>query len=137
MNVARFLALRIGRLYPSFLLETESTPGIMSMKISNDTTGNRTRDLPVCSGTLCPNTTCNYCNYFIYFYRMFRCFFIIIFFKRFRYLLAIFTLKFVLHSAKYESVVRICIHIKVLTHVTDFGENTLLVLTLLLFSFPR
>jgi len=34
----------------SFLLEAESTPGrITSLKNTNDTTGNRTRDLPVCS----------------------------------------------------------------------------------------
>ena len=34
----------------SFLLEAESTPGaIMSLKYSNGTNGNRTRDLPTCS----------------------------------------------------------------------------------------
>ena len=33
----------------SFLLETESTPGLMSKKNSSDTIGNRTRDLPACS----------------------------------------------------------------------------------------
>jgi hypothetical protein len=33
----------------SFLLEAESTGRIMSLKNSNDTIRNRTRDLPVCS----------------------------------------------------------------------------------------
>jgi hypothetical protein len=51
-------ALRTGRLLPCrkyswylFLLEAESnaTGRIMSMKISNDSIGNRTRDLPVCN----------------------------------------------------------------------------------------
>jgi len=58
----RFSALRTGRLYPkkcswySFLLEAESTPGpvcdrkdFMSMKHSNDTSWDRTSDLPICS----------------------------------------------------------------------------------------
>src|SRR5215510_2532341 len=61
MKVARLSALRTGRVYPrkyswySFLLEAESTPGpycdrkIMSMKNSNDTIRNRSRNLPVCS----------------------------------------------------------------------------------------
>jgi hypothetical protein len=60
----RLSALHTGRLYPppgkyswySFLLEAESTPvatvrseRLCSMKNSNDTIGNRTRDLPSCS----------------------------------------------------------------------------------------
>jgi hypothetical protein len=61
MKVVRFSALCTGRFYPrkhswySFLLEAESTQGhsvagkIMSMKKSNDTIGNRTRNLPACS----------------------------------------------------------------------------------------
>jgi hypothetical protein len=56
MKVVRLSALRTGRLYPprkyswySSLLEAESTPGHLAMKNSNDTIGNRTRDLPACS----------------------------------------------------------------------------------------
>jgi hypothetical protein len=56
MNVVGFSALRTGRLYPreyswySFLLEAESTPGPWygrkdCVKNSNDTIGNRTREL--------------------------------------------------------------------------------------------
>jgi hypothetical protein len=48
-------------LHPSFLLEIVSRPlrhsaagSIMSMKNSNDTIGNRTRDRPVCSTVLLP-----------------------------------------------------------------------------------
>ena len=65
--VKRLSALRTGRLYPhmkyswySFLLVAESTPGpwcdrkgYTNEKISNDTIGNRTRDLPACSATAC------------------------------------------------------------------------------------
>ena len=63
MKVVRLSALRTGRLYPrkypwySFLLEAESTPGpqcgrkdYVNENISNDTLGNRTRDLPICCG---------------------------------------------------------------------------------------
>ena len=39
----------------SFLLEAESTPGIISMKNSNDAIGNRTRDLP--AGSTVPQPT--------------------------------------------------------------------------------
>jgi hypothetical protein len=53
----RLSALRTGRLYPprkycrySFLLHAGRT---MSMKNSNDTIGNRTRDLPACSQDNC------------------------------------------------------------------------------------
>ena len=62
MKVVRLSALSTGHLYPlrkytwySFLLEAESPQGsstagrIKSMKNSNDTIGNRTRDLPACS----------------------------------------------------------------------------------------
>jgi hypothetical protein len=61
MKVVSLSAIRTGHLYPkkyswySFLLEVDLTPGsycdrrIMSVKKSNDTIGNRTRDLPACS----------------------------------------------------------------------------------------
>jgi hypothetical protein len=62
MKVARWSALRTGRLYPqkifsgTYLCYTLSRPQrhsasgrIMSMKNSIDTIGNRSRDLPVCS----------------------------------------------------------------------------------------
>jgi len=62
MKVVRLSALRIGRLYPSgnirgthfcyrlSRLQGDSAAGIIvSMKNSNDTRGNRTRDLPACS----------------------------------------------------------------------------------------
>jgi hypothetical protein len=61
MKVVSSSAVGTGRLYLSkyfwysFLLEVESTPGhsaaerIMSIKNSNDTIGNQTRDLPACS----------------------------------------------------------------------------------------
>ena len=62
MKVVSLAAVRTGRLYPriyswySFLLEAESTlvphtaaGRIMSMKNSNDTIGNRTRDISACS----------------------------------------------------------------------------------------
>ena len=62
MKVVRLSALRIGRLYPSgnipgthFCQRLSRTQGhseaerIMLMKNSNDTTGNRIRDLPACS----------------------------------------------------------------------------------------
>jgi hypothetical protein len=56
MKVVSLSALRTGRLYYLFLLEAESTPRghsaarrIMSNKNSNDTIGNRTRDLSTCS----------------------------------------------------------------------------------------
>jgi hypothetical protein len=70
MKAVRFRALRANRLYPPFpsrkypwhtlLLEAESTQrhsateSFMSMKNSNDTIGNRTRDFPVCSAVLQP-----------------------------------------------------------------------------------
>ena len=50
----------------SFLLETESTPDpsaagrIMLLKNSNDTVGNRTRDLPACSAVPQPNCATAY-----------------------------------------------------------------------------
>jgi hypothetical protein len=62
MKVVRLSALRTGRLYPQgnipgthFCHWTSQSQGhsaagrIMSMKNCNDTTGNRTRDLPACS----------------------------------------------------------------------------------------
>ena len=57
----------------SFLWVAESTPShsaagrIMSMKNSNDTKGNRTRDLPTCSAV--PQLTCKkkICTYFVHF----------------------------------------------------------------------
>ena len=62
MKVVRLSALSIGRLYPrkhswySFLLEVELIPGpycgrkyYVDEKKSNDTIGDRTRDLPACS----------------------------------------------------------------------------------------
>ena len=62
MKVVRLSALRNGRLYhPENILGTDfclrlsqpqghiAAEKIMSMKNSNDTTGNRTRDLPTCS----------------------------------------------------------------------------------------
>jgi len=51
MKVVRLSALRTGRLYPPFLLEDESSVAerIMSIKNSNDTTGDRTRDFLACS----------------------------------------------------------------------------------------
>jgi len=56
MKVVRLSALRTGRLYSpgdipgTHLCEGLSAAGrIMSMKNSNDTIGNRTRDLPVCT----------------------------------------------------------------------------------------
>ena len=61
----------------SFLLEAESTPGaimragrIMSMKNSNDTIGNQTRDLRTCSAVpqqTAPPAACPHvCHYFLY-----------------------------------------------------------------------
>jgi hypothetical protein len=70
MNVARLSALRTGRLYPQkiFLVliavkrlsgpQGHSAAGrIMSIKNSNDTIGNRTRDLPACSTVPQPTVT--------------------------------------------------------------------------------
>ena len=71
MKVVKLSALHTGRLYP-----TGNTPGtrfywrlsrpqvhsaargIMSMKNSNDTIGNRTRDLPACGTVHQRNVTC-------------------------------------------------------------------------------
>jgi hypothetical protein len=67
IKVVRLSALRTGRLYPSGNIPDihfcyrmiqpkgySSAGRIMSMKISNDTIGNRTRDLPACSTVLQP-----------------------------------------------------------------------------------
>jgi hypothetical protein len=67
MKVVRLSALRTGRLYPpenipgTHFCERLSQPqghsvagGIMSMKNSSDTTGNRTRDLPICNAVALP-----------------------------------------------------------------------------------
>ena len=65
MKVVRLSTVSTGGLYPppprkypwySFLLEAESTPGpyrIISVKNSNDTIGNPTRDLTACSSVIC------------------------------------------------------------------------------------
>jgi len=55
MKVVRLSTLSTGRLYPHFCYRLNQPQGrseggrIMSMKYSNDTIGNRTRDLPACS----------------------------------------------------------------------------------------
>jgi len=69
MKVVKLSALRTGRLYPSgnipgthFYYRLSQPQGhsaagrIMSMKNSNDTIGNRTRDLPACSAVSQPNS---------------------------------------------------------------------------------
>jgi hypothetical protein len=62
MKVVRLSALHSGHLYcpgnipgTHFCYEDSVTERIMLMKNSNDTIGNRTRDLPVCSAV--PQTT--------------------------------------------------------------------------------
>ena len=70
MKVVRLSALRTGRLYPSknipdthfcqglSRLQGHTAAGrIISKKNSNDTIGNRTRDLPACSAVLRSNNT--------------------------------------------------------------------------------
>jgi hypothetical protein len=51
MKVAWLSAIRTGRLYPPGNIPgaLSAAGRIMSMKNSNDTIGNRSRDLPVCS----------------------------------------------------------------------------------------